>query len=76
MLELITKINDALNGFIWGVPAMTCILGVGLYLAIRTGFLPIRKFGYAMKNTLGRLFKKETAREGAMTPFQAVCTAL
>ena len=49
MLELITKINDALNGFIWGVPAMTCILGVGLYLAIRTGFLPIRKFGYAMK---------------------------
>ncbi len=76
MLEFITKLNDALNGFIWGVPAMTCILGVGLYFAIRTGFLPIRKFGYAMKNTFGRLFKKETAAEGALTPFQAVCTAL
>ena len=76
MLEIITKINDALNGFIWGVPAMTCIVGVGLYLAIRTGFLQIRKFGYAMKNTLGKMFKKTTASDGAMTPFQAVCTAL
>ncbi len=76
MLEIITRINQALNDFIWGVPAMTCILGVGLYLAVRTGFLPIRKFGYAMKNTLGRLFKKEKAAEGALTPFQAVCTAL
>ena len=76
MLEIITKINDALNGFIWGVPAMTCILGVGLYLAIRTGFLPLRKFGYAMKNTFGKLFQKATAAEGSLTPFQAVCTAL
>ncbi|MBP0963468.1 MAG: sodium:alanine symporter family protein [Oscillospiraceae bacterium] len=76
MVEIITKINDALNGFIWGVPAMTCILGVGLYLAIRTGFLPVRKFGYAMKATLGRIFKKTTAAEGALTPVQAVCTAL
>ena len=76
MLEIITNINQVLNNFIWGVPAMVCILGVGLYLAIRTGFLPLRKFGYAMKNTLGRLFKKEKAAEGALTPFQAVCTAL
>ena len=34
MIELITSINDALNTFIWGVPAMVCIIGVGLYLAI------------------------------------------
>ena len=76
MLEIITSINDALNGFIWGVPAMTCILGVGLYLAIRTGFMPIRKFGYAMKNTLGKIFQKSEAGEGEITPFQAVSTAL
>ena len=76
MLDLIKTINDALNGFIWGVPAMTCIIGVGLYLAIRTGFLQIRKFGYALKTTVGRMFKKKDAADGAMTPFQAVCTAL
>ena len=76
MLEIVKTINDALNGFIWGVPAMVCIIGVGLYLAIRTGFLQIRKFGYAMKNTVGRMFQKSDASDGAMTPFQAVCTAL
>ena len=76
MLELITTVNDALNGFIWGVPAIACILGVGLYLAIRTGFLQIRKFGYSMKNTLGKIFHRSSAAEGTLTPFQAVCTAL
>ena len=76
MLELITNINNALNSFIWGVPAMTCIIGVGLYLAIRTGFLQLRKFGYALKNTVGRMFRKQEAADGSITPFQAVCTAL
>ena len=76
MIEIITTVNDALNGFIWGVPAMACILGVGLYFAIRTGFLQIRKFVYAMKNTFGKMFRKTDAVEGALTPFQAVCTAL
>ncbi len=76
MLEIITSVNKVLNDFIWGIPAMVCILGVGLYLAVRTGFMPLRKFGYAMKNTLGRIFKKQKAAKGALTPFQAVCTAL
>ena len=76
MLEIITAVNDVLNGFIWGVPAMTCIIGVGLYLAVRTGFLQVRKFGYAMKCTIGRIFQKTTATAGSLTPFQAVCTAL
>lgn len=76
MLKTIEAINSAVNGFIWGVPAMVCIFGVGLYLSIRTGFLQIRKFPYAMKHTVGRMFKKKEAADGAMTPFQAVCTAL
>ena len=76
MLALIKEINSAVNNFIWGVPAMTCIIGVGLVLSIRTGFLQIRKFPYAMKVTIGRMFKKKEAADGAMTPFQAVCTAL
>ena len=76
MLEIITLINDKLNAFIWGVPAMVCIIGVGLYLSIRTGFLQIRKFGYSMKSTIGRIFDKQKAADGSLTPFQAVCTAL
>ncbi len=76
MLEFITNLNQVVNQFIWGVPAMVCILGVGLYLSIRTGFLQIRKFRYAIHTTLGRMFKKKEASDGAITPFQAVCTAL
>ena len=76
MLEIITNINTLLNNFIWGVPAMACIIGVGLYLGIRTGFIQIRQFGHSMKNTLGRILEKQEASQGSLTPFQAVCTAL
>lgn len=76
MIQIITNVNAAVNNFIWGVPAMVCILGVGLYLSIRTGFIQIRKFGYAISVTIGRMFRKREAHEGAITPFQAVCTAL
>lgn len=76
MLLIIETINTAVNNFIWGVPAMVCIFGVGLYLSIRTNFLQIRKFPYAIRTTLGRIFRKRDASDGAITPFQAVCTAL
>lgn len=76
MTSVIESINSAVNDFIWGVPAMICIIGVGLVLSFRTKFIQIRKFPYAMKVTIGRMFKKKEAADGAMTPFQAVCTAL
>ena len=76
VLEAIATINQAVNNFVWGIPAMVCIIGVGLLLSVRTGFLQIRKFPYAIKTTIGRMFRKKDASDGAMTPFQAVCTAL
>lgn len=76
MLQFIETVNLAVNNFIWGVPAMVCIFGVGLYLSLRTRFLQIRKFPYAIKTTIGRMFHKKNASDGALTPFQAVCTAL
>lgn len=76
MLHTIEAINKAVNTFIWGVPAMICIIGVGLYLSLRLHFIQIRRFPYAMQTTIGRVFRKREASDGAMTPFQAVCTAL
>lgn len=76
MLATIESINSVVNNFIWGVPAMICIIGVGLLLSVRTRFLQIRKFPYAMKVTIGRMLRKRDASDGALTPFQAVCTAL
>mgnify|MGYP000251183396 FL=1 len=76
MIEFITSVNAAVNSFIWGVPAMICIIGVGLFLSLRTRFIQIRRFPYAIRTTLGRMFSKKDASDGAITPFQAVCTAL
>ena len=76
MLKAIESINTIVNDFIWGVPAMICIIGVGLILSFRTRFIQIRKFPYALKSTIGKIFSKETSAAGAMSPFQAVCTAL
>lgn len=76
MLSVIESVNAAVNNFIWGVPAMICIIGAGLYLSIRTNFLQIRKFPYAIRVTIGRMLRKREASDGSLTPFQAVCTAL
>ena len=61
MLEIIKSVNSVVNNFIWGVPAMICIIGVGLLLSVRTKFIQIRKFPYAMKQTIGKIFDKKDA---------------
>ncbi len=77
MIDTIARINGTLNGIVWGLPATVLIFGVGLYLSIRTGFLQFTKFGTVWKNTIGKIFHRTTeAGHGAVTPFQAVCTAL
>lgn len=68
MLQTIEMINNAVNNFVWGVPAMVCIIGVGLFLSLRTRFLQIRKFPYAIKTTLGRMFRKREASDGGNDP--------
>lgn len=76
LLGCVDRINAAVSGVVWGVPAMVLIMGVGLLLTIRTRFIQFRKLPYAIKATLGKLFRKNEAGRGALTPFQAVCTAL
>ncbi|MBU5626238.1 sodium:alanine symporter family protein [Oscillibacter sp. MSJ-2] len=76
MADLIQSINDVVNGFVWGVPMMILIVGTGVFFTVRTGFLQIRKFGFVMKNTVGKCFRKTKARPGSVTPVQALTTAL
>lgn len=72
----LTDIVKVLNGIAWGPWMLLLLVGTGVYLSARMGFLQFRKFGYAMKNTIGRIFHKQTAGDGEVTPFQAVATAL
>lgn len=76
MIQFITSLNNTINGFVWGLPMMVLILGVGIYLSVRCGFPQFAHFGHIMKNTLGKMFEKSEKKEGAVSPFKAMCTAL
>lgn len=76
MEEAISRVNGVVNDFVWGPVMLVLLVGTGIYLSIATGFVQFSKFGYAMRNTLGKIFKKSEAGKGEITPFQAVSTAL
>ena len=69
-----TKILETVNSLVWGVPALLLILGVGLYISIRTGFVQLRLFPMACRDFLSRFTSGE--RTDGISPFQALCTAL
>ncbi len=75
-MDWLANFNDKVNGVVWGLPMMVLILGTGIYMCIRCGFPQFTHFGYIMKNTLGKAFEKSEAKEGSISPFKAMCTAL
>ncbi|MDE7218510.1 MAG: sodium:alanine symporter family protein [Oscillospiraceae bacterium] len=74
--DAIAKGNSWLNNIVWGIPALVLLMGAGIILTIGLRGFQFRKFGYAMKNTLGKMFKKQEAKAGEVTPLQALTTAL
>lgn len=68
----IAEIIQIIDGAIWGVPLMVAIMGTGLFLSCRLGFLQFRKLGRALKFAV----KNEESDEGDVTSFGALCTAL
>ena len=70
-----TLLLEKINGFVWGVPALCLILGTGLWLSIRTGFVQFRLFPWAFRQFVGMLKSLKNRQEG-VSPFQALCTAL
>ncbi len=76
MEATITRINEAINGVVWGPPMLILLIGTGLILMFVTAFIIYRKFPFVMKNTFGKIFDKSVSSEGGITPFQAVSTAL
>ena len=75
-MSSILAINKAIGDFVWGWPMLIMLLGTGLFLGFRTRFIVIRKFGYILKNTVMKMFSKNSGGEGEISAFQAVSTAL
>ena len=74
--EAIEKGNGWLNDIVWGIPALVLLMAAGIILTVGLKGFQFRKFGYAMKHTVGKMFKKQTAKTGEVTPLQALTTAL
>ena len=74
--KAIEKGNGWLNDIVWGIPALVLLMAAGIILTVGLKGFQFRKFGYAMKHTVGKMFKKQTAKAGEVTPLQALTTAL
>ena len=70
--QIVTSISD----FLWGAPLIVLLAGAGIISTIYLGFPQIKYFGQGFKQTFGGLFKKEEKREGSMTSFQSLATAI
>ena len=76
-IDIISSANAWLNDIVWGIPMLIFIVGSGIYLTVRTNFFQFGKFGHAMKNTIGKIAQKVDVKDkGAVSPFQAMTTAL
>ena len=70
-----TAILESINAFVWGIPALLGILGVGIYLTVRTRFAQLRLFPRALREFLAT-FQRKRGMDDGIPPFQALCTAL
>ncbi len=78
MLEQITNMIKTVDGIVWGPVMLVLLIGAGVFLTIKTGFLQFRRFGYMLKNTVLGLFSKHQHEKDSsgVSPFQAVATAM
>ena len=81
-VELITKINTAVNDFVWGIPMLILLVGTGILMTLLTKFFQLSHIGHWWKNTIGGIFSdrhitKHTDKDDkAISQFQSLCTAL
>ena len=79
--DKIAQINDKINTFVWTNMGLILLIGAGIILTCATKFFQVSHLKTWWMNTIGGLFsKKSKARknkeEGAVSQFQALCTAL
>lgn len=71
----LTAWTGQLSGLLWNNPfTLLVLLGAGLYLTLRTGFVQVRGFRHAFALVSGRYSRSEDV--GEVSHFQALSTAL
>ena len=79
-LDGVAKVNDAVNGVVWGVPALVLLGFVGILMTVLTKVFQVSHFGHWMKKTIGAVFKDKHVtshtKDKSISQFQSLCTAL
>lgn len=77
-LEKLADVNGSVNSVIWGSIGLVLLIGTGILMTVLTKFFQVSHFSHWWKNTIGKMFSKDTHLKNnkAISPFQALCTAL
>lgn len=70
MENFLNKVSD----IVWGPPLLVLLVGTGIYLTFKLGFLQVRTLPYAIKLAFSR--KQDKKSEGDISHFQALMTAM
>lgn len=73
---LMIEALDTLYGWVWGLPLLFLISGVGIYLTIALRGLQFRYLGYALRLVFGRKSNSQSEGEGDISHFESLMTAL
>lgn len=76
IVSSIIELSNVIGGLLWGWYTQAFLILVGVYMLVGTKFYVFRKFGYIMKNTLGKMFEKTENNTAGLTSVQAVLGAL
>lgn len=63
---------NQIDSFVWGPPLLVLLVGTGIFLSFRLGFLQI----FRLPRSLKLIFSAENQGEGDIDSFKALCTAL
>jgi len=76
MIDALMALNAELNALVWGPPMLIALIGVGVYVTVRTRFIQFVKFGLMCRETMGKFFRRGPRAEGDVSPFQAMTVAM
>jgi alanine or glycine:cation symporter, AGCS family len=76
MIDYLLNLNSQINSIVWGLPMIVSLMGVGIYITVRTGFIQFTRFGVMCRETMCKMFHRGATAEGDITPLQAVTVAM
>lgn len=76
-MEALTSLVSQASDFLWNVILIIILCGTGIYYTFRLKFIQVRKFKAGLKQVFGGFtLKGQKGKDGEMTSFQSVATAI